>query len=345
MFMGTLIKHRKMKNVEMAWRDLYQRNGALTPFQSYDYCSTVGRLFLFSTKHIMRNVIYEFKDGEGQTVLIMPLHLRTVGDRTLAYLWGEFSQASYLGCIHSRELSSADFQEAFLKIAQDLGKVTFLFTRVQEKSRLSGLLESAESPWRYSREPNPCVHIPILDNYDQYLASLSRNAQQKLRSCHNRIREAKVKFEVRTRVDQPLPFPLLKRLFDVYWDRLAEKKINLKLRKFLPYFVRMWCNPAIIALTHSPDTFSSIVYIDDQIAGFCAGFTSQDGHVILPFVAMNSKFSRFSPGGLMISEAIRELIQIKKHRYFDLSRGDEQYKTYYGGELHTNFDYEISLDA
>jgi CelD/BcsL family acetyltransferase involved in cellulose biosynthesis len=102
-------------------------------------------------------------------------------------------------------------------------------------------------------------------------------------------------------------------------------------------------NPAIIALNRLPNVFYSIISIDQKMAGFCAGFTSADGCTSIPFLAIDSRFSQYSPGGLLITETIRQLINQGRVTSLDLARGDEQYKFTYGGAEHTNYSYDIAL--
>ena len=130
-------------------------------------------------------------------------------------------------------------------------------------------------------------------------------------------------------------------LFRLYKKRLSDKMQIVSVQRFLPWFLRMLFNPTFIALKKLPNVFYTIIRIDNAIAGFCAGFASRDGKIILPFVSINSAFKRYSPGGILITETIKYLITNTDYKYFDLSRGNEKYKYDYGGTEHFNFNYEI----
>jgi hypothetical protein len=282
-------------------------------------------------------------DENDRPLLVIPLHVQVSGKQTLAYLWGEFSQAGYLDFLYDSELTAGILQEALALISRDLGGVRLILSRVPGASRLNELIEAALDPRHYTRTSSPCVHIPMSGNFDEFMKGLSKSVRQTLRTSVNRMRNNQVSHEVRTFVNQPIPFSMIKKLFTLYWNRLAEKKINLKLRKYLPFFMRTWLNPAIIALTRLPNVYCSIIYIDKTIAGFCAGFTTRDGTVVLPFLAIDSRFSAYNPGGLLIVDGIRHLMEEHQFKYFDLSRGNETYKYQYGGREHLNYCYEINL--
>jgi len=67
--------------------------------------------------------------------------------------------------------------------------------------------------------------------------------------------------------------------------------------------------------------------------------------MLIPLLTINGAFSRFSPGGILITETIKFLIENHDYKYFDLSRGDEKYKYAYGGKEHFNYSYEICFEG
>lgn len=343
--MPSIAKHKNLNAVKIAHESIFNENKCLTPFQALPYCQVVEKFFKISALHHYDCAIYELKDDLGKTILILPLHIRITGNRTVAYLWGEFSQAGYLDAVYAHDLQADDLHYALSAISAEYPDLTFLFSRVQAQSRLSTLLATCLKSHQYSIKERPCVTIPMGTDYEAYLNSLSRHNRHKVHNSFNRLKNDKIKYEVKSFVNQPMPFTTLLRLFNLYWRRVSEKKINIKFRKVFPYFMRMWFNPTIIALYKLPNVYYSILYIEGALAGFCAGFTSSDGKVILPFLAIDTRFSRYSPGGILITSSIKHLHENHQFNYFDLSRGDESYKFLYGGVPHTNHDYEIRLQG
>ncbi len=78
------------------------------------------------------------------------------------------------------------------------------------------------------------------------------------------------------------------------------------------------------------------------MAGFLSGYIN-NGHsaVVFPRLAIDSDFSDYRPGYLLITETIRYMIENTDIRNMDLSRGDEKYKYDLGGVEHYNYFYDL----
>ncbi len=338
--MPRLILHTNLRSAEGPWRALYGDGRDHTPFQAFDYAQVVGKFFLLSTRHLYRNVIYEVRDDADRTVLLLPLHLGRAGMAGQAFLWGEFSQAGYLEAI-TGEAATPDALRFALEAIADGHPLAFTFSRVRAGSRMDRLIQAAFPPEAYECRAMPCVHIPLGPDYEAYLGTLSKGHRQKLRAAVRHLEADGRTWEVRTFLDQSMPFTTQLRLFDLYWRRMRKKGINFQVRKYFPYFLRRWFNPTMLALGRLPNTFYSILHIDGDVAGFCAGFRAGDGSITLPFLAIEGAFAKYSPGGLLITGTLRHLLEHTDTPVFDLSRGDERYKFDYGGVRHVNHCYTI----
>jgi hypothetical protein len=290
-------------------------------------------------------VIYELRDAHGKPIILIPLHLERTKKQTIAYLWGQFSQSGHLDFIYNDQIQAEAFLSAIELINNDIGNIKFVFNLIQERSKLNEIFQTDFPASHYITRKAICVQIPILGSFNEYFKSLDKKVRQNLRTSFNRLKTDNRTYEVKTYVNQPIPFNILLQLFNIYWKRFSEKKYKIGLKRFLPVFIRIRLNPTIMALIKLKNTFYSIIYIDKKIAGFCAGFSSRNEKIILPFLAIDSIFSRYSPGGILITETIKFLTENHSFKYFDLSRGDEKYKYAYGGIEHFNFLYEIILQA
>jgi hypothetical protein len=274
--------------------------------------------------------------------MIIPLHIHKEKTQSIAYIWGEKSQAGHLDFIYDEQIQTEAFLAAMKLISSDIGNLKFVLNRVAEQSKLNALVQTSFPTTHYSVSKSTCVQIPIVANYNEYLNSLNKQVRQNLRTSFNRLKTDNRSYEVQTYVNQPVPPDILRQLFKMYWKRLSDKKLFIgHYKKFLPVLLRMRLNPTIVALKKLTNVCYSIIYIDKTIAGFTAGFTSRNGKIILPFLNINSTFSRYSPGGILITETIKFLMENHDYKYFDLSRGDEKYKYTWGGIEHFNFNYEI----
>jgi CelD/BcsL family acetyltransferase involved in cellulose biosynthesis len=339
--MYRLIKHTDIRTIKDAWNTLYNHNIQLTPYQEYSYCSIIDEYSVILKRHRLKNVIYELRNTHNQTIMVVPLHIETIKKQSVAHLWGEFSQSGHLDFIYDEQIQTEAFLSAMNLINRDIGNVKFVLTGIAEQSKLNEMIQTVFPPSHYTCRKNTCVQIPITTSFKNYLNSLNKQVRQNLRSSMNRLKTNSSTYEVKTYVNQTIPSDICLQLFKIYWNRLSDKELTIGIKRFLPVFLRMQLNPTIIALKKLTNVFYSIIYIDKTIAGFCAGFTARNGKIILPFLAINSTFSRFSPGGLLITESIKFLIENHNYKYFDLSRGDEKYKYAYGGIEHFNFSYEI----
>ena len=72
-----------------------------------------------------------------------------------------------------------------------------------------------------------------------------------------------------------------------------------------------------------------VLNIDEKIAAFMHTYV-HNNHVIMPKLAIDTSLSRYSPGILLIQEAMKLFIE-RKIIDFDLCRGDERYKIEVGG--------------
>lgn len=337
-----LIKHTDMRKLKDVWNKLYDRNIQLTPYQEYHYCSIIDEYSAILKRNRLKNVIYELRDTHDQTIMLIPLHIEKTKGQSFAHMWGEFSQSGHLDFIYDAQIQTEAFLAAIELVKQDIGNVKFILTRIAEQSKLNAMVQHGFTSHSITRK-STCVQIPIISGFDNYLNTLDKQARQNLRTSFNRLKTDKHTYEVQTYVNKPIPAETHQQLFNIYWQRLSDKSVTIGLKRFLPVFFRMRLNPTIIALKELKNVYYSIIYIDKAIAGFCAGFTSRNGKIILPFLSINSNFSRYSPGGILITETIKFLMEHHDYKYFDLSRGDEKYKYTYGGIEHYNFSYEINL--
>lgn len=340
-----LIRHRDIHAVKNTWNTLYSHNSQLTPYQGYSYCAIIRKFSAILIRHRVNNVIYEVRNKDDQPIMLIPLHIERRGKQSIAYLWGHFSQSGHLDIIYTDQIQNDAFLFAIKFIIKDLGNVRFVFNDISERSKLNDLIQSSFKPSNYNVTKRTCVQIPLSNNSKDYLSSLGKNVRQNLRTSFNRLRNENRTYKIATFVNQSIPSNTLKQLFKVYYSRHSDKGLRIGPKKYLPVCIRMRLNPTILALKELINVYYSIIYIDNAVAGFCAGFTSDNEKVIIPFLAINSAFSRYSPGGILITETIKFLIEHHNYKYFDLSRGDEKYKYAYGGIDHFSYSYNIHLEG
>ena len=72
------------------------------------------------------------------------------------------------------------------------------------------------------------------------------------------------------------------------------------------------------------------------------GLKTHDGATVsVPRLAIDSEYSFYSPGYVLINEVIKYIAAHPVLNELDLSRGDEKYKLDFGGKLYYTYDYDL----
>lgn len=82
--------------------------------------------------------------------------------------------------------------------------------------------------------------------------------------------------------------------------------------------------------------------IDGQIAAFFEGFKDEQS-ILIPRLAIDTDYDRYSPGLLLCTEAIRSCYKVGGIARFNLLRGTEKYKYDLGGNTYFTNNIEIDL--
>ena len=76
------------------------------------------------------------------------------------------------------------------------------------------------------------------------------------------------------------------------------------------------------------------LFIDGRLAAFMSGLLGSKNEYVVPRLSIDDEFGFYSPGMLLVNEAIKYFIEKTKIRHLDLSQGDEPYKYKMGGTKH-----------
>lgn len=336
--MGKLTKHNRIKALEKAWRRLYESNPDLSPFQAYDFNLIAERYSRLSPRRYhLKPVFYEYADDEGDTLLIAPLYVKNSLRGKTAFLFGDHMPASYSDFIYGMDLGQVDFDGAMAAIAKDLGNPLFCFNKVNESSQLSGFLLRTPTVDCQVRK-NPCVMIPLSGDYESYWKGMSKSARQNLRTSRNRLRKDGLDCRMRLYVGNPLEPAVMEEIMAIYTKRFFGRRYGF-LKSVLISFSKRRINPVTIALGRMETAFCSVLEIGGRSAAICTGFGRTGGKMVIPYLSMDESFSSYSPGGLLVEGTVKQLMDRGEFTAFDLGRGDEPYKTRYGGIKHANFAY------
>ena len=140
--------------------------------------------------------------------------------------------------------------------------------------------------------------------------------------------------------DRPLPEEEFSNIMEIYLERRQSRyKLNegMLMRQFLKRY-----DIGSVAMKKLDNYVHFILCIDDKAVAFCNGALSQDKRtLVLIRLAIDSDYSKYSPGILLLNESIKKVFEFNIADRIDLIQGDQRYKYEMGGETHNCFDFEI----
>ena len=228
--------------------------------------------------------------------------------------------------------------ERYLKSFFDVsGHRKYLFSRIRESTQLCRILGEGIAGYDISMTSKENVSIDFSSGYDIWLQSLSKNVRQNLRTAYNRLRKDGKDIYIETSCGGQISHSLMNRLIDIYIKR-HDERYNVRTSTLKSAYLR-YMDFSTRALMKNPRALH--IYISGEIAGFCSGYIDRDAFIV-PRLSIDNDFSRYSPGYLLINEAIKRFgINNSRIRYIDLSEGTEKYKLDLGGTIYKKFDYTI----
>lgn len=181
-------------------------------------------------------------------------------------------------------------------------------------------------------------HVPLgrYASFDEYLSSLSRNIYKNIRKSYNHLTSDNRRMELKSFGSANIPADgYLRGIWQLYFRRkqawrgrsaggwLAGMGIAAKAWRE----VRGGCAMQSVRQLSSARLY--VLEIDSHPAAFMIVYKHRN-HLLMPKLAIDSSYSRYSPGILMIMEAVKIWLG-EGITDFDLCRGDERYKKEVGG--------------
>lgn len=343
------VYEKKWSELSAIWREFYEKNITATPFQSYEYLTFTKKGKPYR-KELLRLVGVRQWNlllcDNGRPVAIAPLLIKKRRGRYMVVLRGHFTVANQLDFIYE-SWSYDDFKFLMDYIQNKLDDVSFLLDRISEKTATCGYLK------RYFADKNiaeeECFSIPITDSYEEWLKSLSRSARGNLSTYYNRMERENLAWSVDIYCSQRIGNALCGKLMRVYARRFLIKNnfrfgvlegVVTRLLQAVLMRDRMtrWMN-------REDGNFHAVLNIGKDVAAFASGLICRDKRIIVSRLSICTEYSRFGPGGVLISSIIRHIIAQNASgamniKELDLSQGGQggmSYKQTYGGQAHYCF--------
>lgn len=184
-----------------------------------------------------------------------------------------------------------------------------------------------------------CVKIIFPDEYEPYFQGLSRNSKSNIHKAYNKAKKTNAEMHLDVIHGPFKNKKLLSDLMRIYTKRESERKHRK--RDFFPFVKHRYFSALTWAMENMDSHYTFCLFLQHHPAAFMSGFLTNFNEIVFPIVAMDSAFSHYAPGKVMISESIKYLQKNSQIRGLDLSRGDERYKLEMGGEKHYNYRFSL----
>ena len=325
----------KFEQVEKEWRDFYSTSRNISPYMSYDF-QRIYKRQLWASIHTLRASYVVYKAYENKQLLAI-IPMIKIGNRL--YIAGDFRATGYLDFLYSNDLTDDQLRCLIKEFISFMKKYKIHFNKINQSSRLFGVLSELCHMDNSSFKRGTCVNISFGESYDDYFSQLSKSTRQNIRTAHNRLNREGKSVSIETHIGLAIDRIANTELMRLYQKRSSER--SGKTNKVVQFFQERF-NPLTLSLNQSDNSFISTLRIDSELAAYMQGFITQSGEVaVIPRLAINSDFSVYCPGGILITDTIKWLIDNSRVRNLDLSLGDEKYKYEYGGKEHYNFDFSF----
>lgn len=324
LLMIEIIKHKNINKLEDKWKKLYSTSNKFVPMADFEFVKIfnndlASKIFKLRGK---APFYIELKE-DGITKLILPVIHKDGGLETANTL-------DYFDCVFDAGITADKLLEYLQEIAKQ-ENTTLTLKRMKDDTITYLTLKDIAKFEHY----NECVKINFTDNYEEYYSALSKSARQNLRTAYNRAKTDGLSFDFEMHYGKQKN-KLKKELNKIYLNRRVSRYNNMSPLKKLFYSASERIADVCFGLDKS---FYSCLRLNGKPVAFMAGLENGK-ELIVPRLAINDKYSRYSLGIMLVNETIKAMQQ-KGYTCLDLATGTEAYKYQMGGVLHYNYALTI----
>lgn len=340
--------YRKFCDIKESYIRCFENSNARVFQKHYMISSMTSLPFRLKRKSPLKcYAVYE----SGIAKVICPIW-KYGGDT--AYIVGSREGFEFVDIIHDRlsDIVLQDFyKELFIKMKSD-GISLLTIKWLDESSQTYRCLQNLEEKGtirihNFTEIPNVCIYLKE-PTYDEYFKRLSKHVRQNVRTAYNRLKKDNkvVQFDLfflKTIDDYKKNELLLNEAMCLYLRRHEnryEKKTTIKYRinREFQYLTR--------TIKLGDGVFGGLRDIETQkLVGFFEGYYDEyHNEIAVPRLAIDDKYSFYSPGMILVNEAVKYLYDKTSIRSLNLARGDEKYKYDMGGETYNTVSLDIRID-
>ena len=327
--------HKNIFSLRKKWQAI-ETEGNVHVYQTFFYQSRVYmRLPLYLIPKRQIPVYFEICEND-ETKMIIPL-CKTLFQNKYESL-GNFNGLPFYDFVYSGAISEEQlicYVRSFLEYLK--GSYVYIHKMDERGFTYQALQKNGLCS---ERTQENYVNIAFGNSYEEYFNGLSKNARQNIRKAYNHLKTDLLNMKFKIIYGEKIQQKLLNESIDIYCDRhlsrYHEKTSKLK-RFYLKYF-----DFSTECLKKHRNNFWASMLINDKLAAFLAGYYDEINNCIdVRRISMSDKYSRYSPGLLIINETVKELIDRSHVKNLDLTIGDEDYKLYMGGQVYNSCNFVL----
>ena len=336
--MGITIGEKSFRSLKSIWQRLYNANASASPYACYEYARILRRAYAleFFWGGVPRFFVF-YKDG--CPIMIAPL-VKHLGKKGFEYLgfgirFGIVSE----DFIYGDSLSEDDMETCLHLLFRKTGHV--LFKYLSDSSLLYKTLKNRFSFPEKGNQINVMLKLP--STYDEYIASLTKNMRQNIRTKNNRLIKDGCDYRFKIFKGADVPKDVYQQFLRLYSISYRQKNSRQSWWRKALFPIRVkYLHPHAMAINGIESSLFAVLFINGKVAAAVGGYLQKNNDFFLyPRITYDNQFSRYSPGITCLLETIKYLIS-KEVPLLDLSIGDEAYKFNLGGEVYYQYGFEVN---
>lgn len=324
------IKKENLAHLKERWNAFVASNPTMQPYQEWEMTRIITQYYLpFIISEREVPVFYSFNEND-ETIAIAPM-ARRYGDK---YPYANFGKAPTIAVkdfIYSSQISFEKMVECLDTMRKKLG--TIHFYDIPEYSVLCLALEKIGKRCK----DHVYTKISFGGGYDTYYKALSKHTRQNIRTAYNYLAKKEINYSFEIVKGKGLSRKDENEIMLIYLARRGDhaKKDSLMHKLYLRHF-----HYYTVAHRKLENSFFGILRINGNIAAFWSGFSNpHKDYISCPRLAVDAKYSRCSPGIILLCETAKIMEQSTGMTQLDLSRGNHEYKMKMGGMNYFSHDY------
>lgn len=319
-----LIEEKKLDYSQYSFYQTYEWNKFLDRHQS-------GFMFNVSLKR----KDYIVLSIDGIPFVIVPLLIRRTS-RKITLISGKI--AGILNTV-SPYVNSPEANYVFDKVVEYLRQRykgwNFCFHDIPRHTPFLKALIRSFNARGLSERGSYHIDLSRYSSFDKYLPTLSKNMYKNIRKAYNHLLTDKKQWSIKIYRNNNLPpTSYIWQIWQIYFLRkLAWKK--LPATPFMHFVCKcrglkeaLW-GLKVKSMRECNESELVVLEIDGKIASFMHVYRDYP-YILMPKLAINASFSRYSPGIIMLIESLKRYYN-EGIIDFDMCRGDERYKRDMGG--------------